>query len=174
MVTVMPITRQRLIIALGAMLVFMGWYWYWSSPSVQVPRTFTRIREGVNESRAGLILDQLHPDYSVKDCWPNLFNDYGGLATPGGFRLLAQQGVQLLLRSHADDPVVMSFDLHKITAQPDGSVQVDVSIQFSTRSGNSLRLIDPPLVHKHFVLARASSIFPALYIASHEPLTANP
>jgi hypothetical protein len=169
----MPITRQRLIIASCATLAFICWYWYWSSASIQVPRTFTRIREGVNESRSGLIMDQLHPDYSIKECWPTVFAEYGGLASPGGFRLLAQQGVQLLLRSHADDPVVMSYDLHKIAVQPDGTVLVDVSIQFSTRSGQVLGLVDPPLTHKHFTLARSSAIFPALSIVSHEPFTAN-
>ena len=67
----MPITRSRLLLTLGLGAAFIAWYFYWSSPGVQIPKTFARIREGVNESRANLIIDQLHPEYSIKRCWPN-------------------------------------------------------------------------------------------------------
>ena len=170
----MPITRSRLLLTLGLGAAFIAWYLYWSSPGVQIPKTFARIREGVNESRANLIIDQLHPEYSIKRCWPNLLAEYGDLAAPGQLLLLARQGLQIVLRSHADDPLVMTYDIHRITDRGDGTYEVDVSMQLSTRSGHAVSIVDPPIVHKRFILARASSIFPALYIKSHEPLSANP
>ncbi len=165
---------RRILIALVAAVAFIAWYLYWGSPSVQAPRTFARIRAGIEEGSAGQVFDQLHPDYSIKACWPNQVADYGDLVSPGALRPLAQQGLNMVLRSHGDDPLVMAYDIHRIEALADGTVLVDVSIQFSTRSGRTAPIIDPPLVHKHFILSRSSRIFPALSIKSHEALTANP
>jgi hypothetical protein len=165
---------RRIVLALAAAVAFIAWYLYWCSPGVQAPRTFARIRAGIEEGRAGMVIDQLHPDYSIKASWPNQIAEYGDLVSPGALRPLAQQGLQMVLSAHADDPLVMSCDLHRIAVLADGTVQVEVSIQFSTRSGRAVSIVDPPLVHKRFILSRASSIFPALYIKSHEALTANP
>lgn len=166
--------RRKILLAAIAAAAFIAWYLYWGSPGVQAPRTFARIREGIEEGRAGLVFDQLHPDYSIKASWPNQVAEYGDLVSPGALRPLAQQGLHMVLRSHAEDPLVMGYEIHRIEPLPDGTVRVDVSIRFSTRSGRTVDLVDPPLVHKHFILSRASAIFPALYIKSHEALTANP
>jgi hypothetical protein len=165
---------RKILLLTGAAAAFIAWYLYWGSPGVQAPRTFARIRAGIEEGSAGLVFDQLHPDYSIRASWPNQLAEYGDLVSPGALRPLAQQGLQMVLRSHADDPLVMGYDLHRIEVLGDGTVRVEVSIQFSTRSGRAISIVDPPLVHKHFILSRASSIFPALYIKSHEALTANP
>jgi hypothetical protein len=165
---------RRYLPALVAAVAFVAWYLYWCSPRVQAPRTFARIRAGIEEGSAGAVIDQLHPGYSIKDSWPNQLADYGDLVSPGALRAFAQQGLNMMLRAHADDPLLMSYDLHRIEALADGTVQVDASIQFSTRSGRALSLIDPPLVHKRFILSRASSIFLALSIKSHEAFTVCP
>jgi hypothetical protein len=165
---------RKILLGAVAAVAFIAWYLYWCSPSVQAPRTFARIRTGIEEGRAGLVFDQLHPDYSIKASWPNQLAEYGDLVSPGALRPLAQQGLQMVLRAHGEDPLVMGYELHRIEALADGTVQVDVSIHFSTRSGRAVDIVDPPLVHKHFILSRASAIFPALYIKSHEALTANP
>jgi hypothetical protein len=166
--------RRTILLVLVAAAAFIVWYLYWCSPGVQAPRTFARIRAGIEEGRAGLVIDQLHPDYSVAACWPNQFAEYGDLVNLGALRTLAQQGLQMVLRTHADDPLLMSYDLHRIEVLADGTVQVEVSIQFATRSGHTVAIVEPPLVHKRFILSRASSIFPALYIKSHEALAAVP
>jgi hypothetical protein len=165
---------RRILLATVAAVAFIAWYLYWGSAGVQAPRTFARIRAGIEEGRAGLVFDQLHPDYSIKDSWPNQIAEYADLVSPGALRPLAQQGLQSVLSMHADDPLVMGYDIHRIETLADGSVQVEVSIHFSTRSGHAVPIVDPPLVHKRFILSRASRIFPALYIRSHEALTATP
>ncbi len=163
---------RTIILAAGAAVVFIAWYLYWGTAAVQVPRTFARIRAGVEAQSAGEVFDQLHPDYSIPANWPAQVAEHGDLVSTTQLRALAQLGLQSVLRSHNDDPLVMSYDIHRFEVLGDGTVRVDVSIQFGTRSGHEATLIEPPLVHKHFILARASSIFPALSIKSHEPLSA--
>jgi hypothetical protein len=167
-----PRLRQALIAGLAA-AILLGWWLYLRSPSVQVPRTFARIKQAVDGARAGMLVDQLHPDYSVKACWPGLGGDLGIEPSNEQLLMFARQGIQVVLQSHADDPLVLSYEIHRITAQDDGSVVAEVTIQISTRSGQRTLDIEPPLVHQRFVLERASAIFPALYIKSHKPFSVN-
>ena len=49
----MPLRTRQILIASGLLVVICAWYWWWSRPEVQVPRTFARIQQGLQDSSAG-------------------------------------------------------------------------------------------------------------------------
>jgi hypothetical protein len=167
-----PRLRQLLVLAVAA-AVLCGWWLYLRSPDVQVPRTFARIKQAVDGARGGMLVDQLHPSYSIKACWPGLVGDLGIEPSEDQLRAFAQTGIQMTLRGHADDPLVLTYEIHRIEPQDDGTVAAEVTIQIGTRSGQHAPEFEPHLVHQRFVLERSSFPFPALYIKSHKPFTVN-
>ncbi len=162
-----------MIILAVVAVVLGGWWLYLRSPNVQVPRTFARIKQAVDGAHAGMLLDQLHPDYSIKKCWPGLTGDLGIEPSEEQLRAFAQAGIQATLQGHNDDPLVLTYEIHRIEPQDDGSVAAEVTVQISTRSGQHAPEFEPHLVHQRFVLERSGFLFPALYIKSHKPFTVN-
>ncbi len=167
----MSLRTRQILVASGLLVLICAWYWWWSRPEVQVPRTFARIQQGIQETSAGLVIDQLHPDYNVAGNWSGQLAQVGE-EVPGkpDARALARQGLGALLLMHRDDPFTFSYHIDSLTRGDDGEVTAEVSIQIGTRSGSGAPLLDPPLLRHRFVLARSGWLSAAYLIRSHEPI----
>jgi hypothetical protein len=137
--------RLRLMIVLGASLLTVCWFLWWSSTSVQADRTFARLQAAIEQGRASGVLDNLHPQYDIKGSWPNKL---GGDASA--------------------DPFVFRYTVTSVEAQEDDTVAVTVTIDLSTTSGHRPLTFTPSLTNQRFVLAQ-DGWWPALYIRSHPP-----
>src|SRR5258708_38381063 len=123
-----PRLRQMLVAGLVA-IILSGWWLYLRSPSVQVPRTFARIKQAIDEARSGLLLDQLHPDYSIKVCWPGLGGDLGLTPSDDQLRLFARQGIPMALHGHTNAPLALSSESHHIEAHDDRSIHPPATLR---------------------------------------------
>lgn len=159
--------RLRLLIVLGASLLTICWFLWWSSTSVQADRTFGRLKTAIEQGRAGGVLDNLHPQYDIKGSWPNqLGGDGADLVNNGTMRLLVLRGLTALFQLQSADPFVFRYTIAAIEAQEDGTVAVTVTIDLSTTSANRPLTFTPPLTNQRFILAQ-DGWWPALYVRSH-------
>jgi hypothetical protein len=167
----MPTTRLRLGIFIGAPLLMLVWFLWWSSASVQATRTFTRLKAAIENGQAGGVLDQLHRGYDFKTSWPNQIGDEAGdLVNTAAARLLVLRGLAALFQLQSADPFLFAFTLTTIEPQDDGTVAVAVSITLRTQSGHEPLTFTPRLINQRFILAK-DGWWPALYVKSHPPFS---
>ncbi len=161
--------RLRLVIILGASVLALCWFLWWSSTSVQAERTFAGLKSAIEQGRAGGVLDNLHPQYDIKASWPTqLGGDGSEMVNNGTMRLLVQRGLTSLFQLQSADPFVFRYSVTSVEAQDDNTVAVTVTIDLSTTSGHRPLTFTPSLTNQRFVLAQ-DGWWPALYIRSHAP-----
>lgn len=161
--------RLRLMIILGASLVTLCWFLWWSSTSVQADRTFGRLKVAIEQGRAGGVLDNLHPNYDLASAWPNqLGGDGAKMVNNATMRLLVQRGLTALFQLQSADPFVFRYTIANVESQPDDTVAVTVTIDLSTTSGHRPLTFTPSLTNQRFILAQ-DGWWPALYVRSHIP-----
>ena len=146
--------RLRLSIILGAVLLAILWFMWWSSAGVQAERTFARLKGAVERGSASDVLGNLHRDYDIKASWPHQIGDEaGGALTNSALRLLVLRGLTALFQLQSADPFVFRYTIANIEPQDDGTVVVLVSIDLATTYGHRPLKFTPSLVNQRFVLA---------------------
>ena len=161
--------RLRLLIILGASLLTLCYFLWWSSTSVQADRTFGRLKAAIEQGRAGGVLDNLHPNFDLKSAWPNqLGGDGAEMVNSATMRLMVQRGLTALFQLQSADPFVFRYTVTSVEAQADDTVVVTVTIDLSTTSGHRPLTFTPSLTNQRFTLAK-DGWWPALYIRSHLP-----
>ncbi len=162
--------RLRLSIIIGATVLVLCWFLWWSSTSVQADRTFARLKAAIEHGRAGGVLDNLHSNYDFKTAWPNQFGGEASditdsISTPT-MRLFVQRGLTGLFQLQTADPFIFRYTIARVEAQSDGTVAVTVSIDLTTTSGSRPLTFTPSLTNQRFILAK-DGWWPALYVKSH-------
>ncbi len=164
--------RLRLIVISLACICAFGWFLWWRSPSVQAERTFTLVRNAIENGRANGVMDALHPNYDFNKSWPNqISGDAGELIGNGAMRVLVMRGLTTLFNLQQADPFVFNYTIHSISALDDGTYAVTVSITLLTRAGERPLTFTPPLNGQRFILAH-SGWGPGLAIIGHSAFTA--
>ncbi len=158
--------RLRLVIILGASLLTVCWFLWWSSASVQAERTFARLQAAIQGGSAGGVLDNLHSSYDIKTSWPNQIGSAADVINDGALRLLVLRGLTALFQLQSADPFVFRYTVTNVEPQDDGTVAVLVTIDLSTTSGNRPLTFTPPLTNQRFILA-SEGWWPALYVKHH-------
>jgi hypothetical protein len=161
--------KPRLIVLAVIAAIALGYFLYWRTAGVQAPRLFNRIKVAVETGNALGIVDQLHPGYQVSKQWPGLFDDLGGDPTNDRNRALVTQGLMLLFRQQQNNPFVMTYELHTVEPQDDGTVAATVSVTLATTSGPMPIAMEPLLRHR-FVLQQDGWLTGRLYIKAHAPI----
>lgn len=163
--------RLRLAIILGASLLTLCWFLWWSGTSVQADRTFGRLKAAIEQGRAGGVLDNLHPQYDIKASWPTQVGGDGSeMVNNGTMRLLVQRGLTSLFQLQSADPFIFRYTIANVEPQDDGTVAVTVTIDLSTTSGHRPLTFTPSLTNQRFILAQ-DGWWPALYVKSHAAFT---
>ncbi|HEX3135330.1 MAG TPA: hypothetical protein VHX44_17320 [Planctomycetota bacterium] len=162
--------RLRLAMIVGASLLVICWFLWWSSNGVQADRTFARLKSAIENGSAGGVLDNLHRSYDIKASWPNQLGSEGGdIADAIGtsaVRLIVLRGLTGLFQLQSADPFVFHYTIAQVEARNDSTVAVTVSINLSTTSGNRPLTFTPSLTNQRFILAK-DGWWPALYVKSH-------
>jgi hypothetical protein len=164
--------RLRLIVISLASICALGWFLWWRSPSVQADRTFSLLRNAIENGRANGVINVIHPDYDFQKAWPNQINgNTGDLVGNHAMRLLVMRGLTTLFILQQADPFIFNYTLHDITTQDDGTYAVTVSINLLTRAGQRPLTFTPSLNSQRFILAH-HGWGPGLSIIRHSPFTA--
>ena len=139
--------RPRLILTAVAVVVLTGWFVWWRSPGVQVPRAFAALEAAIESGNAAGTLAVLHADYDLRAQFPNLV---GETDDPRRAVLGLLFGVYQIQRG---DPFIFDSTLGPVETGKDGSAEVHATIHLSCRSGQLPFTIDPTL-RRRFVLRR--------------------
>ncbi len=161
--------RLRLIIIVGASLLTVCWFLWWSSAGVQADRTFARLKSAIEGGSANGVLGNLHPGYDIKAAWPTqLGGDTADMVNNGTMRLLVLRGLTALFQLQSADPFIFRYTITNVEAQEDGTVAVTVTIALSTASGHQPLTFTPSLTNQRFILAQ-DGWWPALSVRGHTP-----
>jgi len=153
--------RRRLAISAAlAVIALLGWWLWWRTAGVQVPRTFARLEAALEGGDAAGTLAVLHADYDLRGQFSSLV---GESDDPRRTVLGLLFAVYQLQR---EDPFVFDHELGPVEVQDDGSAVVRAAIHLSSRSGQLPFAIDPAL-RRVFVLRR-TSWFGGYLIVDHD------
>jgi hypothetical protein len=167
----MTSSRLRLGIIIGAPILILVWFLWWSSSSVQANRTFARLKSAIENGQAVGVLDNLHSAYDIKGSWPNqIGNEAGDMVGNGALRVLVLRGLAGLFQLQSQDPFLFGYTISNVDPQDDGTVAVTVSITLRTQSGHEPLTFTPSLTNQRFILAK-DGWWPALYVKSHPALS---
>lgn len=166
---------QQTALGVGtAAVVLVGWFWWWSQPSVQVPRAFAAIAAAMRDGDARDVMARIHRDYRWAEQWPTIYSHRemlgeGADPAPGEDpdRALALSGLRRLFLFHLQNP--LQFTWRVVDLKQVGEVieaRVDIGL---TSAGGGLATIDPPIHGVRFRLKRASW-WPALFISGHDAI----
>lgn len=140
--------RRKLLIAIAALVVVLGWFLWWRSPGVQVPRAFAALESAIEGGDAAGTLAVLHPDYHLSAQFPNLVGE-----SPDPRR--AVLGLLFAVyQMQRDDPFNFDCTLGPVESLADGAAVVHATIHLSCRSGQLPFAIDPT-IRRRFVLRRS-------------------
>lgn len=139
--------RRTRIVAAIAVALLIGWFLWWRSPGVQVPRAFAKLKAEIQGGDAAGTLAVLHPDYDLRAQFPNLAGESDDPRRAVLGLLFAVYQMQ------REDPFIFDYTLGATEPQPDGSMVVRATIHLSCRSGQLPFVIDPTL-RRRFVLRR--------------------
>jgi hypothetical protein len=164
-------SRLRLSIFIGAPLVALVWFLWWSSTSVQTNRTFARLKHAIEQGSASAVLDNLHSAYDFKESWPSqIGNEAGSLVDNSAIRLLVLRGLAALFQLQTPDRFQFNYTISSIEDLDDGTVAATVTINLRTQSGHQPLTFTPTLTNQRFILA-TDGWSPALYVKSHLPFS---
>jgi len=165
------VTPVRAVLAGVAVLViaYLVWRHAQLDPQTQATATFSRIQNEIQTNDASGLVAELHPRYEFTAMWPGTFEaaEADGLSSSSAEspRALARRGIAFLfLQNQAG--LRLSYELAAVTAQPDGTVACDVSLEVRTGDGGPILVSGRP--SHHFVLAWSGWFLPKLLIVSHD------
>lgn len=158
---------HRLPIAVGAVVLLIGW-WAWSRRAeAQAEALFSRVQAAVERGRAGALIDQLDAGYDVAAHWPGVFDGDGAAGgDPIQAREQARRGLAALFFMQRERPFRMTWRIESLSEGVDGW-EARVSIDLTTVDGEMPFRLGGIANHR-FVVRRDGWLWPAMRIAGHD------